>query len=217
MNIDKNTAWFFGDSFTEGWGLLKDQPYYEEYPELISKLWPTIVSDALNLTEMNLGKGGNSIPMIIYDIIIQMSSFKKGDWVFMSDTLIGRFLEAVPNDNRIRSSVFEKNEDKEYLTKRKLSTLEFIENCIYPYESSWRTYYTNQYKGIFKELVNRGVNVVYWSSDIWAIDNKFKTIREASNNKIQDGHWDWIGHEEMANYILSLNPNELYLFNTNVI
>ena len=74
MNIGKNTAWFFGDSFTYGDGCRKGFEYYEKYPN--GKLWTTIVSEKLNLSEKNLGRPGNSIPMILNELITNLVNFK---------------------------------------------------------------------------------------------------------------------------------------------
>lgn len=214
---DKNKGWFFGDSFTAGDGLRPGDLFYESYPTIRDKRWPELVCDSLDLLEVNLGKGGNSNLMILYDIIIDLHKIKKGDWVFMSDSLIGRFIESAPNGNRIRSAKFDGNELAENLNEQKIVTLDFINKCIYPFEESWKSFYKNKYIGIYRELLTKGVNVIFWSHEVWNLQNKFQTITEYTNSNIVDGHWDWVGQKQMTEYILSIEPNNLFMFNSKVI
>lgn len=216
MNIDKtNTAWFFGDSFTYGDGCREGFEYYTQYPN--GKLWTTIVSEKLGLSEKNLGRPGNSIPMILNELITNLSNFKSGDCVFLTDTFPTRFLESTTDKSRIRSSVFENNFDVNNLTRQKLSTLNFIVDCVEPFIDVWHSFYLTQYDSIRKELNLRNVNVMFWSYMNWAGTSKFENISTATNHKIEDGHFSWKGHEQMAEWILNRDFNKSIKINKGLI
>jgi len=86
--LNKNTCWFFGDSFTDGDGCKPDEPYYKKYPN--GKLWTTIVSDNLNMNEKNISRGGCSNQFILSNIVCNLPMMNEGDVVVVSNTIPAR-------------------------------------------------------------------------------------------------------------------------------
>lgn len=115
-------AWFFGDSFTAGFGynfeeyldlksssfepkvsLDEDSPVWENPKYIFSKfnewktkyckdIWTYLVSDHLNLSCINKGESGSTNERIIHNIIRYLNDIKKGDTVFIGSTTPYRLL-----------------------------------------------------------------------------------------------------------------------------
>lgn len=198
--IVMNKAWFFGDSFTYGDGCRPTDKYFKEFPEQRGKLWTTLISSHLGLEENNLGKSGSSIPLIINDIITKLPYISTGDFVCMSDTIITRFIEALPEERRVRSVpgelLFRENKPESVKNIREVG--DYIVNCIRPYESIWVEYYHNQYKSFERYFIKNNISVVFWTWDKWY---SFENITKATESKIVDGHWSFQGHQQMYEYI----------------
>jgi hypothetical protein len=122
--MEKN-AWFFGDSFTSGFGLnfdneIKDLnirnkanygklpddlwdvlPYskFNEYKENHKFLiWPNLVSKHYNLIYNNYGINGASNDEILSTIISQLKNINDGDYVFIGVTRPFRIMIPINND-----------------------------------------------------------------------------------------------------------------------
>jgi len=120
----KNSAWFFGCSFTSGYGLnfdneireinLKYDCEYERMPETIwfdfpfnqftdykekhkNEIWPCLVSDHFNLNYNNKGTNGAANEQIIASIVKELQNIDSGDYVFIGQTMSNRIL--IPNPN----------------------------------------------------------------------------------------------------------------------
>ena len=99
----KKVGWFFGDSFTYGYGCRPEYRYYKYTLDRKGKLWTEIVSDELNLIEKNLAIPGASNPSIINTIIENIKYINKGDYVFIGNTLPIRILIPDISTNKISS------------------------------------------------------------------------------------------------------------------
>jgi ribonuclease HI len=52
-----------------------------------------------------------------------------------------------------------------------------------------------------KLIKNKRAKVLVW--DVKDAFEIYDTIQDATNNKIDDGHWSYKGHKDFANYILN--------------
>lgn len=201
-----NKAWFFGDSFTYGSGCTPSSPYYKNFPEKRAKLWTTLVSEHFNLKEENCGIPGSSIPLILSTVIKNLHLISEGDYVFLSDTAITRFLIPTTGSKEITSALYKKPENIKP-GKHIDACLDYITYCIVPYQQAWEQYYFSQYDSIRKVLNKNKVNVLFWSYLIWSGEKKFHTIAQDTNGEVRDGHFSWKGHEDMSKLILSMPFN----------
>ena len=55
-------------------------------------------------------------------------------------------------------------------------------------------------------IEDKGVKVLVW--DVGETFSTYETIQDATDNKINDGHWSYKGHKDFANYILNRLDNE---------
>lgn len=219
-----NTSWFFGDSFTYGDGCLPGFEYYEKYPNPSGKIWTTIISEKYNFIERNLAERGCSTPMIINTLINNLSNIKSGDMVILSDSLPSRTLGVNSKRKKIElvtTDIFETHHGLdnffEYEEERE-SFLNYIINNILPYESIWKKFYEKQILSLQTELLNRGVEFYFWSHSMWALrPDSFISIKEDTNYKINDGHFSWYGHLQMAMLISQSIEIKKYIIHKKII
>ena len=101
----ENSLWTFGCSFTAEYQPLDNVPpnNYDLYKEYkggsLPPVWPTILSEKLNLNCENKGYGARSNYTIFYTFCNSCSKIKKGDTVIVQWTSPYRFLFANVNDN----------------------------------------------------------------------------------------------------------------------
>ena len=197
--MDKHTCWFFGDSFTNGDGCTPEDPYYKKYPN--GKLWTTIVSSYLGMNEKNISRGGCSNQYLLNKLILNFPNFVEGDFVIVSDTIPTRTLWYDDN-NEQRHSIIEESIFGGENTDEAI--LNYITEQLVPHEKEWENFYLNQYEILLKELsYNRNVRVLFWSYKLWyPPENTFQTIWEQTEGEIKNGHWSWLGHKQMSEYII---------------
>ena len=198
--MNKQTCWFFGDSFTNGDGCMSEDPYYKKYPD--GKLWTSIVSSHLEMNEKNISRGGCSNQYILNKLILNFPNFVEGDYVIVSDTIPTRTLW-YDDDNEQRHSIIEDSisDDKKQVDE---TILNYITEQLVPHEKEWEKFYLNQYEILLNELsMNRNVRVLFWSYKLWyPPNNTFQTIWEQTEGEIKNGHWSWLGHKQMSEYII---------------
>lgn len=225
-----NKAWFFGDSFTYGHGCKPGYEYYDTYTENRGKLWTTIISELLNLTESNKGIPGNSNPYILSQIIENLSEFQKGDYVFITDTLPVRVIYPSNRQQCIRplttdillypdehknkpdclSEFFDKSTDRKIV-------VEYIAQSVLYREKLWHKYYEQQFKSIVKHLNSLNIDAFFWSYTSWKAPSKYEYITKATGGRVIDGHWSWKGHKDFAKYIKNRIEIKDYIGNSDLI
>ena len=214
-----NKAWFFGDSFTFGDGCRVGYEYYEKYPTLRENIWTDLISEKLNLEQVNKGIPGNSNGYILKQLIENLINFKSGDYIFLSDTLPIRVLypnketktveplttdillgfndtENFDLDKKVSVNKFLSNKEE------KKTAVEYIYQSVVGKETSWSNFYNEQFSSIQNFLLSKGVAVYTWSYKLWAWNSmspgppKYESIGKATRGKIDDGHWSWNGHKD---------------------
>jgi len=196
--LNKQTCWFFGDSFTNGDGCMSEDPYYKKYPN--GKLWTTRVSSYLGMNEKKISRGGCSNQYLLNKLILNFPNFVEGDYVIFSDTIPTRTLW-YDDDNQERHSIVEETisggEDTDS------TILDYITGQLIPHENEWEKFYLYQYESLLNELQLRNVKVLFWSHRLWyPPNNTFQTIWEHTKGEIDNGHWSWYGHKQMYEYII---------------
>ena len=193
----KRNGWFFGDSFTYGYGCRPSYEYYKFTRNRIGKIWTTIVSEHLELEEKNMGVNGASNPCIINTIIENIKYIKKGDYVFIGNTLPMRI--QIPDI--IDNNIFSINNCKYKWNPEEYRVIyEYTTMFIIPFEDMWKQYYTNQYLNLKTIIRDKGANVLFWRYSKW---DEYEIIKDETDNKIDDPHWTWDSHRKMADWVLS--------------
>lgn len=205
MSIKKNTCWFFGDSFTRGNGCHYKHEYYKSSYTKGCERWTTIVSNKLDMSEVNTAIGGESNVGILNSLISNLSNIKKGDWVVLGDTRPIRVSSFDDNGNRVNII---NDPHFDYTLGNSKYVFDYIYHEIVPKETMYLEFYQSMFVNLLNELKGRGINTYYWKhTDIWFPTNKFNTITEDTNGVIENLHWSWKGHTQMAEFILKQLEN----------
>ena len=207
----KKHLWVFGDSFTAGNGCLANEVYtkYKKSDEDI--IWPEVVSLKLNIPLVNVGMGMFSNDKILDTILERFDLICEGDIVIISKTFFTRF--DIPSKNEkyfltlsaghINNTYMSSHHFINY-TEEELTTLQniaiLVNNKLIVDRWNFRF-------NFLKNLIrSKGAKVLVWNvEDVFSI---YETIQDATNNKINDGHWSYKGHKDFANYILNRINNE---------
>tara|TARA_E500000318_G_scaffold104400_3_gene110359 strand:- start:5419 stop:6006 length:588 start_codon:yes stop_codon:yes gene_type:complete len=186
--------WFFGDSFTYGWGARPGFEYFEKNKS--GEIWTSAVAKNLNLEEKNLATPGKfSNDLIINKIITNITNISSNDIVIFSDTdplrcirvQDGKIKGFNPNNVRnkkIGTKVFGSQyyNALDYLYYMKYSNLELFEN-----------YYSDYFLSLADIFTHLGIKNYFWS---------YKE-RENYSKIPNDGHFDWNGHKKFTKFILN--------------
>lgn len=216
-------AYFFGDSFTFGEGCHSGFEYYDRVEYDDKRIWPTILSERLNVKEVNYAKRGCSSPEILRLILEYSPIFKKGDYVIFSDSLPNRIISVNQKSKRVETIIAD-SFDEFYSTdnyfenlESKEITLDYLNSCVLPYHIELKHYYSRQFEQLQKLLLKTGVNAYFWSHEMWARDMlKFERIKQHIP-QIEDGHFSWRGHKEFSNTILECIKKKQHIIYRNLI
>ena len=204
----KNTAWFFGDSFTFGDGCEKLQggEYIKKFPDGI--LWTTEFARHFNMNEKNMGINGGSNDTILNTLITQMVNIKPNDIVIFGLSFPERFqlinkytnsfMDYSPhvffNPSRTDDTYKFDLKDGEYNNKLFELIKQYITEFRIPHGEILQEYSKTQAESLLQILQRNGVTTFIW--DIQSNANAFESIDDIINNG--DAHWSWDGHHTWA-------------------
>lgn len=204
-----NNIWFFGDCFTWGYGCHPKDPYYA-YKTENDEIWTTLVAKKLDYLEKKPYYGYGAMDYIINLWISNLKNIKKNDIVIVSDTVPDGILCVVDNKVDSINALSWKNADIDNFSNKD-NLLNYIFTEKKPFREIWSKFYYTQIQNIAIELLNRDVKSFFWSHQLYKKHKKFERINDATNNKIDDIHFSWQGHRQMADYILTKIQNDDYI------
>lgn len=213
MDSKKNTAWFFGDSFTQ-MACIKNGAEYQKFTnkkDITS--WTTYVAQYLDANEVVIAQGGRAPEQIYFSCLDRYQNIKEGDWIFITDS---PYVRQVGVDLHNKNVISYNNEMLIHSTDNpftgdtithgipvhsmqdKTILLDYINTFILPYKEIWESYWRNNIINLVNIFRTKNVNVMFWSYKLWL---HFTSIQEETSNKIPDFHWGEIGNIEFFNYI----------------
>ena len=219
MNINymKNKLWVFGDSFTAEYYENNNYKNYVEYKKGVAPIiWSNLLSKKINLEVINHAKCGASNYTIFNQLIKSIDDINENDIVIIGWSYITRYISGDPNTRTLIEGPigpFSKITCDEIFFNRNLT-------CWGDEVSSWIKL-INRYSNL------KSINIFHWSadervfnSDIDILDKKFIvtnedlsiynyfnqknikfTIKQETNNLIDDLHCSQIGHNLMCDFI----------------
>lgn len=203
-----NSIWFFGDSFTSGYGAVQGFPYYNKYGP--SDTFSSLLSNHFEAEERNYGLPGECNNAIIKCITSHLPYIKKGDIVVMSNTSPLRDL--VPD--KITSKL---TSQKLFLSdsypnsigygNKKISNIlgEYCLQIRKPYIPEWNHHYRTIFLNFVNFFESIGCTSIFWDYSVWSEEEekgmKFENIYQATNGKIHDLHWSYKGHRDAFEWI----------------
>lgn len=201
-------AWFFGDSFTTGYGAEQGSRYYEEFGP--GKLFSELLSLYYDAQEFNFGLPGKCNNAIIKSITEHLSEIKKGDIVVISNTSPLRDL--VPHNSKpelvsqklLNSELYP---DSIGFKSRDIANT-LVQYCIKVRSNNipeWNRHYREIFLNFTDYFLSRGCKAIFWDYSAWSEEEekgmKFENIHTATEGKIYDLHWSYKGHQDAYEWI----------------
>lgn len=200
--------WIFGDSFSASCGLDGTHPYAKwllsnrNISNPLSYSWETLLAEDLNLKLENKAKSGCSNTEIITEVLSNINSIDKNDYIIIGWTVPTRM--ALPGISPLN-----------FITISNYSHAKTIDDVYGP-----GTYYYDFYTNTFPDKIDKHVNywnnvsmelsyhleknynIITWS---WLHDYRnIHNISEYTNGEVGDDHPSIEGHEYIYKKIKSL-------------
>jgi hypothetical protein len=212
----KNKLILFGDSFTFGVGCNPEHEYYKKYKKEDDKTWFNIVADELNLEVINHGEGLFSNDKIFDSILNSYDEINEGDYVLIEKGFTHRFdipnlddtylVTIAPNCKNLLTNDFT-------LSNQNYSEWEIqaIEYMVLTFDSKLiRQRFDKRFQFIKKIIDEKKVKkCLIWNITDYMNWTNYPIIFEETNGEINDCHWSFKGHKNVAHEILKqLKNNE---------
>ena len=230
-----NTLWTFGCSFTADYHPLysgDELSNYGKYKEWrggnLPKIWPELLSEKLNLNLENKAEGGSSNYTIFIQFTNVVDEIKEGDIVIFGWTNVLRFVIADERIEKFRNALPSDLDNPMYdlcISREALSEI-----MVNRTSKVWDKEVSGWIKLINLYLGKHNVKVFHWKStdslifdgmDINDnfIDNQmirhiqsttlYPTIRDETNNEVDDEHFGEYGHKSQSDYIYQFIVDKL--------
>lgn len=201
-------AWFFGDSFTAGYGATEEFEYYKKYGP--GKTFSNLLSEYYNAEENNFGLPGRGNESIFQKIIENLINIKEGDLVILSNTSPWRGLVPTHSKGKLDSHKLTDCRlfpDSVGYNDEEISEI-LLRYCVYikgHYLDQWNHYYRKTFLDFTKYFQSKGCTAIFWDYSVWSEDEEpgvvFDTIRKSTNGELLDIHWSYRGHKDAYEWI----------------
>jgi hypothetical protein len=181
--------WTFGDSFTK-----HNRKEYIDWKGREPQQWPNYLANKLDLGLYNLGQGGLSNYGIFVKVCDNSDLFETNDIVIIGWGLLSKFriiqdnnfFDVHPNDSRTEFAYYQDNRKH----NKWVDEIKSWENLL----------------GALGHAKN--FTIITWSFEEPLLDDRryfeFETISEETNNEINDDHLSEKGHNDLAEYFITL-------------
>lgn len=201
-----DSIWFFGTCFTWGYGCRPQFEYYKDYKKEGDLRWTEIVCKKYQcLGEMKatpaLGTNYETIRMLTQELL----NIKPSDLVIIE--LVRPYGILRPNLKGTRIDNFGTwniHWDKHWEGWEKEDRdigVGYWERFIKGKEEAWMKYFTQHVEMLRGILHTRGVKTLLWHSEWDGTLEEFHRIKEDTNQQLDDFHYSWKGHRQVADYI----------------
>ena len=190
--------WTFGDSFTAGNGTLVNEPYTKYRKSEEDVIWPLILSKKLEMPVVNKGMGLFSNDKILDTIIANYHSIQRGDFVIIGKTFPFRI--DIPNKTDDELLTVSPNHLNSIQNRYSKVEVENINEMLVLFDSEAIRQRQDFRFNFLKQLIIQRATCIVWSSKLF---DKFETIRQATDNFIEDSHWSYKGHKDFADFMFN--------------
>lgn len=209
-------VWFFGSCFTWGFGCRPSFEYHAKYKTEEDKIWIERVSDHLNYNMVD-----KSIKMyatnfdILKSFILNIKNIKEGDIVIYEIMKPLGLLKLNNKKTKVQGiSTYNLDWDKHWRDEEdKKIANEYIDLNVRGYDKAWVEYFKPQVENLAYILLDKNVKTYIWEYDVWELysDDRFENIKDATNGVIDDYHYSWNGHIQMAEYIIDIVKKDKFV------
>jgi hypothetical protein len=220
--MDKPNLWVFGDSFSVPFHKMGNDCQYLTYQENVPKIYSEIISDKLNYNLKDMSVGGCSNYTIFHTFIKVIDLIGPDDILIFGWTQVIRFRVAskINNFYDVLIAVAPQMSDMTDFSINVLNQLNInhSEKSIYFDELC-------DFIKIINKITSKNKTLHWtWVEPTKQIDidvnqyekkyyellvpfKKYKTVRQETNNKIDDFHYGGDGHNDLANDLLEKLKN----------
>ena len=197
------TLWTFGDSYTESFTGLDCT--YINWKGDIPKVYPEIISEKLGMKLINFGKGGNNNYQIFQTFCENANNINKNDIIIISWSQLHRY-RLINKENEWESIYNSKPHILEKLKKCEHISKTTIEEIIINRYNNKKKYLEEikSWEIVIKKSLPKN-NLIFWSpfddDEYGEMIQMFETIKQETNNKIDDPHFSEAGQLHLS-YIL---------------
>lgn len=215
-------VWVFGSCFSWGFGCKEYFPYCKQYKKDGDKIWTEIVSENLGLdvVDKSIPAGATNFT-ILKSFIENFSKIKEGDIVIYEIMKPLGLLKLNNMKTKVDSiSTYNLHLDKHWRdSEDKRISNEYIDLNVRGHDEVWVKWFYPQIKSISDVLLEKNIKTYLWYYHVWELysENRFENIIDATNGDIDDFHYSFEGHRQMANYILDIISKDKYLKEKNII
>lgn len=239
------SGWFFGDSFTAGWGFdhhwakkyvhWREDHFEEGSPISRWKQWGYRYQDSTfskllcshyRLQHKNFARPGATNEYIINSIWKELPNMNGGDYVIIGDTHPLRVSHFFGTSKRMEFvSLIKNNETEEFEVEAgELASQEFKKACLdylvyigMPNEHGWEEYYRDVYTDIVKYLKKKGIKVTVVSNTLWScVEDICSWTRDSKiYNEVKDYHWSPNGHRQVYKMLVEVLEQDLNFLDRN--
>ena len=193
--------WVFGDSFSESFNMRHTWvSEYVKYKGYVPKVYAEILSKELNLPYKNLSQGGTDNYTIFENICKNIEQIQPSDFLIIGWSDVVRF-RLVNKRNKWKSIL--PHYDMDLLLTENIEKNSINEILVNRTNELYQKEIDNWIKLINKSLEN--VDIVHWSPPFGGqnfkclkFDEKIETIKEETNNKLNNNHYSEKGHKQLA-------------------
>jgi hypothetical protein len=204
-----NNLFVYGCSFTACRETNPEHVYYDNYKKDDDDNWPNLIGKSLNLNVYNFGEGLFSNDKIIDSVINSFDLITEGDLIILQMSFNHRFdipdfnnkrlFTIAPNPENLLNNFYLSESEQKY-SKDEIEHLSYVTTLMDGELIGQRN--INRFNFIKKILVDyKKTKCIIW--DMPPIGDKYQTIYEATNGKINDNHWSFKGCKDFSKYILN--------------
>ena len=224
--------WTFGDSFTFGDGCNPYDDYYKQYPEKVSLKWNQLVANHYNYELKDFSKNGAPNSWILRQLVNNIDKIDEGDLVSINFT--GPFRFEIPNPNKLDDlqsvlsqgiseenpifSEFDKKSNENIAVYNYIRYIHMMDikkqNKVVSkgYEVEDRLI-LSQFSSICRLFKKNNIRFVKWTWDSPGFLERFETISQCTNDKIDNFHPSWKGHKDISKWIIRSFENNINTIN----
>jgi hypothetical protein len=211
----KRTAFFFGDSFTQGYPLCWDWTKKTDIDDPIDFTifdegntfccWPwkadynddifaKKVASWLDYNYVNRASGGIGNDMIVGQVVAELARMRTGDLVVIGLSDWTRL--ALPRvKHQMMSNILLPDN---YTLKEKNLILDYRQNILGPRDEEMKHFWVGMFNNLRDYLTTiKGIEVFLWDAGNF---RRFETIREWTKGEFMDYHWSPKGHNQFFEY-----------------
>lgn len=190
-----NKIWFFGDSYTNGWGCNPGDEYYENHYKEGDKKWTELLAERFDKGIVDKSKNGSSNQGILRSIRENYFRIRPGDTVVMGQTHSSRIEFYYDQDKSHPLQIGQKYRP-EYehagLDKASYSLLEQYSLEFVTHNRSLKHHLYQEFE-FYKELLeSNDVEVFLWPLNLYT--SNVGVIEKIKTLGINSGHWTYNGH-----------------------